>query len=203
MNILTVSVEDVRSWAAAFPNTKLMVLGGSPPSQVTKGKGELDMTSLFFRLKTWLTNIFHWCPVKLLLEAPTCITKADRSRLSKTVSFLRFLRHFPLPPAAVLVVQLGGHSTGRCRDLSLLTHKAKIGEKYILIVTFGAKIFFSRVGPWQAVQNTGFPPSRLRSRRLSQASCKPACPIAANAICTIGSKTDAGFLLMFFNSNTV
>ena len=86
----TVCFEDVRSWAAAFPNTKLVVLGGSLPSQIAKGKGELDMTCVFLRLKTWLTNIFHWCPVKILVESPTCITKADRSRLSKTIGFLPY-----------------------------------------------------------------------------------------------------------------
>ena len=63
---------------------------GSPPSQIAKGKGELDMTCVFLRLKTWLTNIFHWCPVKILVESPTCITKADRSRLSKTIGFLPY-----------------------------------------------------------------------------------------------------------------
>ena len=48
------------------------------------------MTCVFLRLKTWLTNIFHWCPVKILVESPTCITKADRSRLSKTIGFLPY-----------------------------------------------------------------------------------------------------------------
>lgn len=86
----TVSFEDVRAWAAAFPNTKLVVLGGSPPSQIAKGKGQLDMICLFLRLKTWLANIFHWCPVKILFESPTCITKADRSWLSKTIGFLPY-----------------------------------------------------------------------------------------------------------------
>ena len=42
-----VCFEDVRSWAAAFPNTKLVVLGGSPPSQIAKGKGRVGHDMCF------------------------------------------------------------------------------------------------------------------------------------------------------------
>ena len=43
----TVCFEDVRSWAAAFPNTKLVVLGGSPPSQIAKGQGRVGHDMCF------------------------------------------------------------------------------------------------------------------------------------------------------------
>ena len=181
-------------------------LAGVHPPKLQKGRGELDMTCAFLRLKTWLTNIFHWCPVKILVESPTCITKADRSRLSKTIGFLPYeLDSCGISPCHRPRYWWFNWEVTAQEGVEIYPPsdpQSKNWGKIILTCDFRSKDFLQPGCALAGGTEHRVPTFTAAQPQTQPGFSKPAWTIAANAICIIGKKTDAGFLLMSINSNT-
>lgn len=99
-DITALSFEEVRKWAADFPNTKLVILGGGPPCQ---GVSALNPTRLgavndprsslflhYVQLREWVKKAFHWCPTYMLMESVASMSSTDRATYSKAIGFLPY-----------------------------------------------------------------------------------------------------------------
>ena len=99
-DITKLTKDDVKVWAAEFPNTKLIVLGGGPPCQGVSGLNPTrlgavhdprsNLVQCFANLRQWVKEVFHWCPVRVLMESVASMNDADRSIYSKAVGILPY-----------------------------------------------------------------------------------------------------------------
>ena len=88
-DITALSYETVRKWAAEFPNTKLVILGGGPPCQgVNDPRSSLFLH--FVQLREWVKKAFHWCRTYMLMESVASMSSTDRATYSKAIGFLPY-----------------------------------------------------------------------------------------------------------------
>ena len=88
-DITALSYETVRKWAADFPNTKLVILGGGPPCQgVNDPRSSLFLH--FVQLREWVKKAFHWCRTYMLMESVASMSSTDRATYSKAIGFLPY-----------------------------------------------------------------------------------------------------------------
>ena len=88
-DVTTLSKEDLRQWAAKFPNCCSVLIAGGPPCQGVSGlnaskKGAtLDPRSklhqVFDKVKNWAKEVFGWCPVYSLMESVASMSPEDRA----------------------------------------------------------------------------------------------------------------------------
>ena len=83
-DVQDITKEKVQHWAANHPTVSAVLLGGGPPCQGVAGLED------FCRVKTWVVEVFAWCPVFFLMESVSSMTREDRSTYTNSVGVLPY-----------------------------------------------------------------------------------------------------------------
>ena len=99
-DVTQITQDDLRSWAAKFPNCIGVLIAGGPPCQgvsslnaAKKGAHADPRSSLhkvFDQIKNWAKEIFTWCPTYHLMESVASVSSTDRIIYSRSSGVLPY-----------------------------------------------------------------------------------------------------------------
>ena len=99
-DLKSVTSSVVQKWAAQFPTCRLVLVAGGPPCQGVsflnidkKGAFNDPRSSLFqdfCKVRTWMSEVFSWCPCFFLMESVAGMAPEDRSAYSRGAGVLPY-----------------------------------------------------------------------------------------------------------------